>query len=152
EQVDVELDTGVLCRLTGAAALVEEQDAEAVEAAVTQGEPVLGLVHAKPTGTAGAGREVDVVLQDPLGRPALTIAQVLQIVDQAADREVRGIALTVVAVFLAGLEVGLRRGRQAIDLVAEPAEAGEEQVLVPQRQAAEQNGRVFALRPREWPL
>ncbi len=48
--------------------LLEEQDAETVEAGVLQGEAVLGLVHAEAAGAAGAGGEEHVVVHDVAAR------------------------------------------------------------------------------------
>ena len=57
-------------RLLEAALLLEQQDAEAVEAGVAQRLAVLGDVHAEAARAAGAGGEEHVVLDDVLDRHA----------------------------------------------------------------------------------
>ena len=58
--------------LVQAAALLEQQHAEAVEAGVAQRQAVLGFVHAEAARAAGARGEEDVAVDDfLLGQPLL---------------------------------------------------------------------------------
>ena len=76
EERRVHLEADVLAGgLREAARLLEEHDAEAVEAGVAERLAVLGDVHAEAARAAGAGREEDVVLDDVLGRHAVLVAQ-----------------------------------------------------------------------------
>jgi hypothetical protein len=58
------------------------------------------------------------------------VAQILEVVDQVADREVGGVALAVVAVLLARLEIGFCGSGKDADLVAEPAQPNNTVVVV----------------------
>ena len=64
EEVDVHLQAGFGVGLGEAAGLLEQEHAEAVEAGIAQGQAILGLVHAEAAGSAGAGREEDVAVDD----------------------------------------------------------------------------------------
>ena len=76
EERRVHLEADVVAgRLLEAAGLLEEHDAEAVEAGVAERLAVLGDVHAEAAGAARAGGEEDVVLDDVLGRHAVLVAQ-----------------------------------------------------------------------------
>ena len=70
--------TLVAGRLLEAAGLLEEHDAEAVEAGVAERLAVLGDVHAEAARAARAGREEDVLLDDLLRRHAVLVAQVMR--------------------------------------------------------------------------
>ncbi len=140
EEVEVHLQAGFGVGLVQAAGLLEQQHAEAVETGIAQRQAILGFVHAEAAGSAGAGGEEDVAVDDFLLGEAL-LFQALEILHQVADGEVGGIALAVVAVFLAGLEgpdVGRGHGFGAVaeafqgamdQLFVLPGEAAEEQVV-----------------------
>ena len=85
--------------------MLEQQDAEAVEAGVLQGEAVLGLIHAEAAGSAGTGGKEDVIIDDVLTRHPLRL-ELLQVLHQIADGEVGRIALAVIPVFLTQLKSG----------------------------------------------
>ena len=106
-EIDGELQSGLARGGLDSVAVLEQQDAEAVEAGILQRETIFGLVHAEAAGTARAGGKEDVVVQNLLAWHAFFL-QELQILHQIADGEVGRIALAVVAEFLAGLE-GRRR-------------------------------------------
>ena len=144
EEVEVHLQAGFGVGLIQAARLLEQQHAEAVESGVAQRQPVLGLVHAEAAGTAGAGREEDVAVDDfLLGEPLLFEA--LQILHQVADGEIGRIALAVVAVLLAGLErVHVGRGH-GFGAVAQSFEGAMHQLFVFPGQAAEEQRGAAAL-------
>ncbi len=144
EEVDVEGEAGLGVGLGEAAGLLEEQDAEAVVAGVAEGEAILGLVHAEAAGTAGAGGEEDVAVDDVLLGEAL-VFEVLEVLDQVADGEVGRVALAVVAELLAGLEGGDVGGGDGLAGVAEALQGAVDQLFVLPGEAAEQNGRLAAL-------
>ena len=73
EEVEVHLQAGFGLGLVQAAALLEQQHAEFVEARVAQRQPVLGFVHAEAAGAAGAGGEEDVAVADLLLGQALAL-------------------------------------------------------------------------------
>ncbi len=127
-----------------AVVLLEQQHAEAVEACVLQGQAVLGLIHAEAARATGAGGEEDVIVDDLLLGHAAGF-QALQILHQIAHREVRRIALPVVAVFLAELEGRDIRHRQDLAAIAAAFENGLDDLLMLPRQAAEKNGDLAAL-------
>ena len=122
EEVEVHLEAGLEVTLLEAALLLEQQHAKAVEAGVTQGQAVLGLVHAEAARPAGAGGQEDVAVDDLLGAHALDVAQVLDELHEVADGEVGRVALPVVAVLLAELEGVDVGGRHDRGLVAERLE------------------------------
>ena len=66
EEVEVHLQAGFGVGLREAARLLEQQHAEAVEPGVAQRQAVFRLVHAEAAGTAGAGGEEDVPVDDLL--------------------------------------------------------------------------------------
>ncbi len=110
EEVEIHFQTGFGVGLVQAAGLLEQHHAEAIEPGVAQGKTVFGFVHAEPARPAGAGSQEDVV-PDQVFLPDAGLFQLLQVLHQVADREVRRIALAVVAVFLAelkGFDVGHR--------------------------------------------
>ncbi len=136
-------------RLAQAALLLEQQDAEAVEAGIAQRLPVFRDVGAEAARTAGAGGKEHARPDDLLDRHALAIAQVDQMLHEVADGEVRGIALRAVAEFLA---VAQRLGVGDVERLHVVAEAGERrahELIVRHRQPAEEDRRVRALGARE---
>ena len=144
EEVEIHLQAGFGIGLAEAAGLLEQEHAETVEAGVAQGQAVLGLVHAETAGSAGAGREEHVAVDDfLLGEPLLF--QVLQVLHQVTDGEVGRVALAVVAVFLAGLErldVGSGHG---FGPVAQTFQGAMHQLFVLPGQTAEQKRGVAPL-------
>ena len=75
--------------------LLEEENAEPVEAGVLDGEPVLRFVHPEAARSTRAGGEEHVIVDNVLARQPLGFER-LQVLDQVADHEVGRIALTVV--------------------------------------------------------
>ena len=148
EEVEVHLQAGFGVGLAEAARLLEQQHAEAVETGVAQGQAILGFVHAEAARSAGAGGEEDVAVDDFLLGQAL-LFQALQILHQVADGEVSGVALAVVAVFLAGLKGADVGGRHGFGDVAEAFERAMDQLFVLPGEAAEEKGGPAALFPGE---
>ena len=67
----VNFSPGFARRRLDAVVLLEQQDAESVEAGVLQREAILGFVHAEAARPAGASGEEDVVIDDFLARNPL---------------------------------------------------------------------------------
>ena len=143
-EVHRELQPGFARGRLHAVILLEQQHAEAVEARILQSQAIFRLVHAEAARTTGAGGEEDVVVDDLLLGHAAGF-QALQVLHQVADREVRRIALPVVAVFLAQLEGRHVRHRQDLAAIAAAFEHGLDHLFVLPRQAAEKNGDLAAL-------
>ena len=132
--------------------LLEQQDAEAVEAGVLQREAVLGFVHAEAAGAAGAGGEEDVIIRRCRRGDMPCFLQALQILHQVADREVSRVALAVVAELLSELEgVHIGRGHH-VALVSRALEDGLNHLLVLPGKPAEQDRDFVALLGREGPF
>ena len=144
EEVDIHLQPGFGVRLVEAAGLLEQEHAEAVEPGIAQRQAVFGFVHAEAAGSASAGGEEDVPVDDFLLGNALLFER-LQILHQVADGEVSRIALAVVAVLLAGLERLDVRGGHGFGAIAEAFEGAMHQFLVLPGQSAEKEGRLGAL-------
>ena len=103
EEIDVQGQSGFGFGLVQAAALLEQQHAELVEARVAQCQPVFGFIHAEAARAARAGSKEDVAVADfVFGKPFFF--KVLHELHQVPDGKVSGIALAVVAVFLAQLK------------------------------------------------
>src|SRR5664279_153665 len=66
EEIDIHFQAGFGVGLRQAAGLLEKEHAESIEPGVAQGEPVFGFIHAETAGSAGAGREEDVAVDDLL--------------------------------------------------------------------------------------
>jgi len=127
-----------------AVALLKDEHAKAAEAGVVQSIAILGFIHAKAAGAAGAGREEDVALRDFfLSQSAFP--QLLQVAHQAANGEVGWVALAVVAVLLAGLEVGAAGHREAPAMVAGTLKDGEDQLFMLPGESADEDGDVVTL-------
>ena len=135
---------GFRFRLVQPARLLEQQHAEAVEARVAQRQAILGFVHAEAAGSAGAGGEEDVAVDDFLLGQAL-LFQGLRKLHEVADGEVGGIALAVVAVFLAQLKRLLVGHRDRLAPVAKAFQRTMDQLLVLPGEAAEEDGGLIAL-------
>src|SRR5664279_4203179 len=114
-KVHRELQPGFARGCLHAVVLLEQQYAETAETGVLQRQAVLRLVHSKAAWTARAGGKEDMVVDDLFFRHPPRF-QALEVLHEIADSEVRGVALTVVAVFLAELERRHIRHRQ--DLAA----------------------------------
>src|ERR1022692_4366567 len=102
-EVHRELQPGFAGGRLHAVILLEEQYPEAGEAGVLQSQAILRLVHAEAARTTGTGGKEDVVVDDLVLRHAARL-QALEVLHQIANREVGGLALAVVAVFLAQLK------------------------------------------------
>ena len=144
EEVEIHLQPGFGVGLAQAAGLLEQQHAEAVEPGVAQGQAVFGFIHAEAAGTAGAGGEEDVPVDDFLLAETLFF-EALEVLDEVADGEIGRIALAVVAVFLAGLERLHVRGRHGLGAIAESFERAMHQLFVFPGETAEQQRGVRAL-------
>src|SRR5262245_42358069 len=149
EEIDVHLKPGFGLRLVQAARLLEEHDAESVEARIAQRQPVLRLVHPEAARPAGARREEDMVVNDLLARLALLL-QSLQELHQIPDREVGWITLAVIAVLLAGLKSRHVRNRKSLALIPQAFERPVNQLLVLPGETAEEQYGIFTLTFREW--
>ena len=151
EEIHVHFQAGFGFGLVQAAALLEQEHAEFLEAGVAQREAIFSFVHAEAAGAAGAGGEEDVAVADFVLGKAFGF-KVLHELHQVADGEVGGIALAVVAVLFAELE-GLFVGhRHGLALVAEALKRGVHEALVLPGETAEQNCGVIALELGEGPL
>ena len=131
--------------------LLEEQDAESVEAGVLHAEPIFRLVHAETARSARASRKEDVVVDDILARESLGF-EALQVFDQVPDHEIGRIALTVVAELFPELESSDVRRRQQLNLVAGRLKHRSNQPLVLPGQAAKEDRDAVALGRRERPF
>ena len=144
EEVDVHFQPGFGVGLLQTAGLLEQEHAEAIEPGITQGKAVLRFVHAEAAGTAGAGREEHVAVDDFLLRDALFF-QRLEVLNQVTDGEVSGITLAVIAVFLTGLEGRNVRSGNGFGAVAETFERAVDEFLVFPRESAEEERGLSAL-------
>jgi len=148
EHAEPEIDGELQPRLAGrgldSVAILEEQDAETIEAGVLEREAILGLVHAETARSAGTGGEENVVVEDVLARNAFLFEE-LEILDQIADREIGGIALPVVAIFLAELERGHVGHGQLFATVTAALEDRANEVLMLPGKAAKQDRHPAAL-------
>ncbi len=148
EEIDIHFQAGLGVGLGQAAGLLEQQHAEAIETGVPQGQAIFRFIHPEAAGSAGAGREEDVAVDDfLLGNPLLF--QGLQILHQVADREVRRVALAVVAILLSRLERLHVRGGNGFGAIAKAFEGAVHQFLVLPGQSAEKEGGLGALVLRE---
>ncbi len=146
EELGVHLEALLLAGgLLEAALLLEEQNAEALEARVAERLAVLGDVGAEAAGAAGAGRHEDVVLDDLLDRHLLVVAEPGEVLDQVADGEVGRVALTAVAELLAEGQRRVVGHVDRLDLVADAAERALQEQVVRHGQARDQQRRVRAL-------
>ncbi len=146
EELGREVDAGLLAGgLREAALLLEEHDAEAVEAGVAQGLAVLGHVHAEAARTAGPGGDEHVAVDDLSGRHALVVAQVGQELHQVAHGEIGRVALAAVAELLAGAEGIFIRAVEGEHVVPEAAEGALDEGVLELREAAEEDRDLPAL-------
>src|SRR5262249_9592870 len=122
--------------------------AETVESGIAERQTILGFVHPEAAGSAGAGREEYVLVDDFLFRKPLFF-QALQILDQIADGKIGRVALPVVAVLFAGLECLDIRRRNRFGTVAEAFQCAVNELFVLPGQTAEQQGRMGPLVPGE---
>ncbi len=151
EEIDVHLQPGFGIRLGEAAGLLEQEHAESVEPGIAQGEAIFGLIHAEAAGSARAGREEDVAIDDFLLGNSLFF-QGLQILHQVADGEVGGIALAVVAVLLPRLKrLDVGRG-DGFGAIAEAFKSAMHQLFVLPGQSTEKEGGLSTLVFGEMPL
>ncbi|MBI4263801.1 MAG: hypothetical protein HY657_05470 [Acidobacteria bacterium] len=134
-----------------AVGLLKQEHPEPVEARVLHAEAVLRLVHAEAARAARSRGEEHVVVDDLLAGEAGRF-QMLEVLDQMPDGEIRRIALAVVAVLLAELERGDIRRRQNLHPVAGRLKGGLDEPLVLRREPAEQDRDAVALGRRERPL
>src|ERR1035437_9664966 len=148
EEIEVHFQAGFGVGLGQAARLLEEEHAKAIEAGVAQGEAIFGFIHTESAGSAGAGGEEDVAVDDFLLGNAL-LFQGLQVLHQVADGEAGGIALAVVAVLFAGLERLHVRGGNGFGAIAEALQGAVHQLFVLPGKSAEQEGGLGALVPGE---
>ena len=144
EEVEVHFQAGFRFRLVQSARLLKQQHAESIKARVAQCQAILGFVHAEAAGAAGAGGEENVTVNDLLLGQAL-LFQASGQTAQGCHGEVRGVALAVVAVFLAELEGVLVGDRQGFALVAETFQSAVDKLFMLPGEAAEENGGVIAL-------
>ncbi len=108
QHAHTEIDRELQARFTGrrldSFLLLEEQDAETVEACILQCEPVLCLVHPKAARPTRSCRKENVIVQDVIAGDSL-LFEALEMLDEVSHCEVGWIALAIVAVFLARLEI-----------------------------------------------
>ena len=145
KEVEIHFQTGFRFGLIQAAALLEKKHTESIKPRVTQRQAILSFVHAKPAGSAGARCKEHVTIDDFLLGHTL-LFQVLQVLHQIAHREIGGIALPVVAVFLAELERLLVGNGKRFALIAQAFERAVNQLLVFPGQPSKQNRGLLALR------
>ncbi len=148
EERQLELEPALLAGGLGKASLLLEQHhAEAVEARVAQGLPVLRYVHAKAARPARARRQEHELVDDVLGAHPLLVTQVDEVLHEVSDREVRRIALRAVAELLADAQGVVVRTIHAEYVVAKVRECALDQVVLRHGQPAEQQGdfRLLAL-------
>ena len=150
-KIDGELQPRLARGRLDAVAVLEQQDAEAVESGVLQREAVLGLVHAEAARTAGAGREEDVVVENLLAREPFLLEE-LEILHQIAHGKVGRVALPVVAEFLAGLEGRNVGHRKLLAAISAALKDGAYQIFMLPGEPSEQNRRMRALLGREGAL
>src|SRR6266496_1711366 len=143
-EIHGELEPRFAGRGLDAVVLLEKQHAEAIEARILERQPILGLIHAEAAGTARAGGEEDVVVDDLLLRLAGGL-QIFQILDEVAPGEVRRIALSVVAVLLAELKARNIGHGEDLALVSAAMEDRLNHLFVFPGEAAEENGDRAAL-------
>src|SRR5262249_38442272 len=132
-------------------AACKQRGAEATEPGLPRREAIRGPVQAEGAGAAGSRREEDVVVENLLARNAFLLEE-LEILHQVAHSEIGGIALAVVAEFLARLEASDIRHRQFLALVSAALEDGADQVFVLPGKTTKQDGDVATLLRRECPL
>ena len=143
-EVNGELQAGIVgCGLDGLFCLVKHK-AESLIAGVLQRQPVLRLIHAEAARTARARRKENVVVDDVLARQAFFLEE-LEMLHQIPHREIRRVALPVVAVFLADLERRHIRHRQLLATVSAALKYGADQILVLPGEAAKKNRDFAAL-------
>ena len=129
--------------------LRQQEEAEIFQPHAVEGHLVGFVVLAEAAGTAGAGRQEDVVIQGLL----LPVHGhfVLQEIHQAARRKDGGAACAGVDQFFAGVQVRARDIRQGLGLVIQIVEDTLDQPLMLPGQAAKQNRRLIPLFPGKGP-
>ncbi len=139
---EAELFAGRLLEPTG---LLEEQDPEAVEARVADRLAVLGHVHAEAAGTARAGRDERVALDDFVGGEAFFVSEPAELLHEVAHREVRRVALSSVAELLAEAQRVVVGAVERAHFVADALEGTFDEVVVRHRQATDEQRRLAPL-------
>src|SRR5664279_3889884 len=142
-KVHRELQPGFARGCLHAVVLLEQQYAETAETGVLQRQAVLRLVHSKAAWTARAGGKEDMVVDDLFFRHPPRF-QALEVLHEIADSEVRGVALTVVAVFLAELERRHIRHRQDLAAISAALKYRLDHALVFPGQTTEEDGYLIA--------
>src|ERR1700752_3116319 len=115
-EIYTELESRLSARSLYAVSLLEQQHTEAIEPGVLQRKAVFSLVPAEAPRATRAGREEDIVVDDLLAAQPFPF-ELLQIPHQIADREIRRVALTVVAELLACLEIRNFRSRDVLAVI-----------------------------------
>ncbi len=126
----------------------EQDDPKAVEPRMTQGEPILGLVHAESAGSARPCGHEDVPGDDVLAAQAGRL-KILDVLHQVSHGEVRGIAQAVVPVFFRALVTCERDVGEGPRPIAEALQDSFHQPVVSGRQPAKQHRGVRSLRIEE---
>jgi hypothetical protein len=127
-----------------AIALLEDEHAKAAESGIVQSIAVLGFIHAEAAWAAGAGGEEDVSLCDLFFGQA-AFPQLLQVAHQTADGEIGWVALAVVAVLFAGLEVGAAGHGETAATVAGTLKDGQDQLFMLPGKSADEDGNGVTL-------
>ena len=148
-QRHIDFQSAALLRRLVQLVLRQQEEAKIFQAHAVERHFIGFVVLAEAAGPAGAGRQEDIVIQRLLLAVGGDFG--LQEVDQAARREDRGAAGADVNQFLAGVQVRARDIGQGLGVVVQVIEDALNQPLVLPGQAAEQDGGLIALLPREWP-
>src|ERR1017187_4005391 len=143
-EVHRELQPGFARGCLHAVVLLEQEHAEPVKTGVSQSQAIFRLVHAEAARTTRAGGKEDVVVDDLFFRHPPSL-QALEVLHKVANSEVRRVALTVVAVFLAELERRHIRHRQDLAAISAAFKHRLNYALVFPGQATEKNSHLAAL-------
>ncbi len=147
-EIDRELQAGLAARRFDAVSLLEEQNAESVEACILQREAILGLVHAEAARAAGACCEEDVIVDDLLLRQSL-LFEALQVAHQIADGEIRRVALAIISKFFPCLKIGHDGRRNIFTAIAAAMKDRLNHLLVLPSKAAEKDRDIVTFARRE---
>jgi hypothetical protein len=151
EKLQVHLEAGFHVGLREAFGLLEENHAKVFEAGIAKRQAILGFVHPEAARPARARGNEHVFVDDFLVRHSLLLES-LEELHEISDREIRRVALSVVAVLLAELERGDIRHGDDLTLVAESFPRALDQALVAPRESAEKHGGVRPVGARKGAL
>src|SRR5207245_1293292 len=121
---------------------------EALEARVAERLPVLRHVGAEAARAAGAGRQEDVLADDPVPREPVLLER-LQVLHEVPDGEVGRVALAAVPELLPEAERLVVRDGQRPHVVPDAAERRREEEVLAPREPRDPERRLLALGLRE---